>query len=60
VKQPYVRPTVSVHRVELEEWIATSPEVENAISTNSIDWGKEDIRLGGAPATEGGDIYFPW
>jgi hypothetical protein len=61
-KQPevYASPTVSIRRVELEGWIATTPEVSNTISDNLVGWGTEDIRLGDTSATEGGDVYFFW
>jgi hypothetical protein len=56
-KQIYASPAATTRCVELEDWIATTPEVSAAIGSNSVSWGTE-TRLGDTPATEGGDVYF--
>jgi hypothetical protein len=55
----YLSPAAAIRRVELEEWIATTPEVSGAIGSSTVNWTSETT-YGVTPASEGGDVYFSW
>jgi hypothetical protein len=57
-KMIYVTPTVKVIKVALEEGIAKVP-MSNNIYIDS-DWVEVMEPIGSDPATDGGDIMFPF
>jgi hypothetical protein len=57
----YVKPTVTLHRVELEEWVAASPQTTSAsISIKNWEVDSNNIVGDAEDETEGGTFFVAW